>query len=141
MASAEQYEQIAEKLGGLHKRLRQLQSRMLDEYHISLMEYHILAIVLKAENASQNGIAEALDVDKALVSRQIQVMEQKGLLTCVTDPDCRRKKVLSPSAQALELIPKLDEIHRRSLERVFSDIDEKQLENFQFVLEGLVSRI
>ena len=141
MVSAEFGEQIVGKLGELHKHLKRMQSRMLDEYHISLMEYHILAIVLKTENASQNDIAEALDVDKALVSRQIRAMEEKELLKCGTDPECRRRNVILPSQKALELMPELDAIHRKSLERVFSDIDEEQLNNFQMVLEGLVSKI
>lgn len=141
MASTECYEQIVSRLGELHKHFRQLQSRRLEEYQISLMEYHILAVVLKAESASQNEIAEALDVDKALISRQIQSMEQKGLLSSCTDPACRRKKRLSPSPQALEMIPKLDELHRQSLEQIFSDIDEAQLTTFQNVLEGLVSKL
>lgn len=141
MVSAEFGEQIVGKLGELHKHLKRMQSRMLDEYHISLMEYHILAIVLKTENASQNDIAEALDVDKALVSRQIRAMEEKELLKCGTDPECRRRNVILPSQKALELMPELDAIHQKSLERVFSDIDEEQLNNFQMVLEGLVSKI
>ena len=141
MVSLETCEQIVLKLGELHKHLKKLQSRMLDDYHITLMEYHILAIVLKKGNASQNDIAEALDVDKALVSRQIRAMEEKELLKCGTDPECRRRNVILPSQKALELMPELDAIHRKSLERVFSDIDEEQLNNFQMVLEGLVSKI
>ena len=141
MASMECYERIAGKLGELHKHLKQLQSRMLEEYHISLLEYHILAVVMKAEAISQNELAQALDVDKALISRQIRAMEQKGLLSAAEDPACRRKKLLSPSQRAWELIPELDEIHRQSLDRIFSDIDEKQLQNFQSVLEGLVSKL
>ena len=141
MVSPESCEQIVLKLGELHKHLKKLQSRMLDDYHITLMEYHILAIVLKKGNASQNDIAEALDVDKALVSRQIRAMEQKELLICAADPECRRKNVLLLSDKALALMPELDELHSRGLERVFSGIDEKQLEVFQKVLEGLVSKL
>ena len=141
MESTEYYEQIVSRMGELHKHLRQLQNRMLEEHQISLMEYHILAVVLRSEDTSQNELAEALDVDKALISRQIQSMEQKGLLSSRTDPACRRKKLLSPSPEALALIPQLNELHRQSLDRVFSDIDEKQLEIFTSVLEGLVSKL
>ena len=141
MVSAEYCEHIVGRLGELHKHLKMMQSRMLNDYQISLMEYHILAVIMKTENASQSDIAEALDVDKALVSRQIRAMEQKELIKCETDPECRRKNVMLPSEKALELMPELDELHRRSLERVFSGIDEKQLEIFHKVLEGLVSKL
>lgn len=141
MNEAKNYTQIVFQLGELHKKLKRMQSRMLEEYDISLMEYHILVAVLKGKNVSQNELAEALDVDKALVSRQIKAMEEKGLLSSAEDPDCRRKKLLLPSEKALALIPQLDEVHRHGLESVFSEIDGEQLANFNFVLEGLVSKL
>lgn len=141
MASTECYEQIVVRLGELHKRLKQIQNRMLQEYHVSLMEYHILIMLLREHSVSQNEMADALDVDKALISRHIQSMEQKGLLMSCPDPECRRKKVLSLSEHAKLLLPKLREIHCRSLEKLFADVDEKQLSEFQYILEGLVSKI
>ncbi|MBQ0037599.1 MAG: MarR family transcriptional regulator [Clostridiales bacterium] len=141
MAATECYEQIVSRLGELHKHLKRVQSQMLEAYHISLMEYHILIIMMRMQRVSQNDLAAALDVDKALISRQIQSMEQKGLLHGTPDPECRRKKVLSLSVQAQELIPQLQEVHRRSLERIFSDFPEQQLREFQFILEGLVRKL
>lgn len=141
MAATECYEQIAYDLGELHKRLKRLQSQMLEEYHVSLMEYHILAIMMQVHEASQSELAAALDVDKALISRQIQSLVKKGLLSCSLNPDCRRKNTLSLSENAMQLIPKLQEVHRLSLERLFADLDERQLFDFRNILEGLVSKL
>lgn len=141
MAATECYEQIAYDLGELHKRLKRLQSQMLEEYHVSLMEYHILAIMMQVHEASQSELAAALDVDKALISRQIQSLVKKGLLSCSLNPDCRRKNTLSLSDNAMQLIPKLQEVHRLSLERLFADLDDGQLFDFRNILEGLVSKL
>lgn len=141
MVTTERYEQIARCLGGLHKRLKQIQTQTLEEYHVSLLEYHILILMAGMQQVSQNDLAAALDVDKALISRQIQSMEQKGLLHSSFDPDCRRKKVLSLSVQAQELLPQLQNVHRHSLERIFSGLPEQQLDEFQNILEGLVSKL
>lgn len=141
MAATECYERIAYDLGELHKKLKRVQSQMLEEYHVSLMEYHILGIMLRLREASQSELASALDVDKALISRQIQSLVKKDLLSCSLNPDCRRKNTLTLSENALALIPKLEDVHRRSLERLFSDLDDKQLFDFRFILEGLVSKI
>lgn len=141
MAAAECYEQIACNLGELHKRLRKLQSQMLEEYEVSLMEYHILAIMIKVREASQNELAASLDVDKALISRLIQSLVKKNLLSCSLNPDCRRKNTLTLSENAIQLIPKLKEVHRLSLERLFADLNEEQLSDFRYILEGLVNKL
>ena len=141
MAEAESYEQIVARLGELHKQLKHTQSRMLEEYHVSLMEYHIMIIIARMHEVSQNELAEMLDVDKALISRHIQAMELKGLLSCQADPDCRRKKLLTLSASATAIIPRLQEVHHRSLEQLFAEFDDEQLKVFQFILEGLVSKL
>ena len=135
------YEQLAIQLGELHKRLKHTQSRMLEEYQISLMEYHILMAVLQSRHLSQNELAAALDVDKALISRQIQAMEQKGLLSGQLDPTCRRRKLLTLSQHALAMLPQLQEVHRRSLEQLFGDLPEDKLEEFQSILGGLVQKL
>ena len=128
-------------LGELHKRIKQIQSRVLQEYHISLMEYHIMVIMSRIRDVSQNDIAEALEVDKALISRQIRAMEQKGLLSCDPDPGCRRRKVLYLSEKAQSLVPRLDELHQSCLREIFSDVEEAQILELQIILEGLVSKI
>jgi len=135
------HERIAESLAELHKGLKRMQSRMLKEYGISLIEYHILAVVRRSDSASQSELAEALDVDKALISRQIQSLQEKKLLGCRLDPDCRRRNILSLSESALQLLPQLEDIHKRSLDRLFEDCDEKKLTEMQYFLEGLVSKI
>ena len=141
MNEKDRCEQIAESLSELHRKLKRMQSNMLREYKISLIEYHILAAVRCRDSVSQNELAEALDVDKALISRQIQSLQEKGLLLCRPDPDCRRRNILSLSESALRLLPQLEEIHRSSLDRIFADCDEKKLEELQYFLKGLIGRI
>ena len=121
-------------LGELHKRIKQIQSRVLQEYHI-------MVIMSRIRDVSQNDIAEALEVDKALISRQIRAMEQKGLLSCDPDPECRRRKVLYLSEKAQSLVPRLDELHQSCLREIFSDVEEAQILELQIILEGLVRKI
>lgn len=141
MASTERYERLAARLGELHKRVRRMQERWLEEYDISLLEYHIIIVIMRSDEVSQSEIAAALDVDKALVSRQINTMVKKGLIIRDDDPNCRRKNKLSLSESTKSLIPSLMEAHRSGLERVFSDVDESKLNELEAVLEGLVNKL
>lgn len=140
MASNEIYEQIAASLGQLHKRMTRLQGQMMREHNVSLVEYHILMLIMKMHSVSQNELAQALEVDKALISRQTRELELKGLIECRCDPDCRRQKILTLTEKASELLPKLEDVHRRCLERVFSGLDSRQLSDMQCILKGLVSK-
>ena len=135
------YERIALSLGELHKKMTRMQSRLIEEYHISLMEYHILNMLQRSQNLNQNELAAALNVDKALISRQIRSLEEKELLAVEQDPDCRRQKTLKLSESAVALLPKLEEIHRHGMEQLFADLGEEQLQVFETVLEGLVGKV
>ena len=135
------YECIALSLGELHKKMTRMQSRLIEEYHISLMEYHILNMLQRSQNLNQNELAAALNVDKALISRQIRSLEEKELLAVEQDPDCRRQKTLKLSESAVALLPKLEEIHRHGMEQLFADLGEEQLQVFETVLEGLVGKV
>lgn len=141
MTNFNYYEQIAARLGELHKGVRRIQSNMLESYDVSLLEYHIIAIIQKSGQVSQNEIAEALGVNKALISRQIQAMEKKELLHRDSDPSCRRKKLLSLSLKSLELIPMLKEAHQHSLKKFFSDLDDRQVEELNNILGGLINKL
>ena len=76
MAVNEVYESIAVSLGQLHKRMTRLQGQMLREHNVSVVEYHILMLVMRTHGISQNELAEALEVDKALISRQTRSLEE-----------------------------------------------------------------
>ena len=141
MAATDSYEAVIHQLGMLHKRLRREQGRYLEEYDISVIAYHILIIMRKNTQISQNDLAASLDVDKAMISRQIQAMEQKGFLRSTTDPDCRRKKLFVLPQKAQELIPVLQEGHCQGLEQIFSDLDDQQVQTLYEILEGLVRKI
>lgn len=135
------YERIAMGLGELHKKMTRMQSRVLEKYHISLMEYHILNLLWHSPDRNQNELAAALNVDKALISRQIRSMEEKGLLAVEQDPDCRRQKTLKLTESAATVLPELEKIQRHGMEQLFADLGEEQLRVFEAVLEGLVGKI
>ena len=141
MAVNEVYESIAVSLGQLHKRMTRLQGQMLREHNVSVVEYHILMLVMRTHGISQNELAEALEVDKALISRQTRSLEEKGLIVCRCDPNCRRQNILTLTEKSAELLPKLEDVHRKCLERVFSGFDSRQLSDMQCILKGLVSKV
>jgi Transcriptional regulators len=138
MVTTESYEQIAENLGELHSRLRNFQNQMLREMDISLSEFHILIFLNHRESVSQNELAEAMNVDKALISRQTQTMVAKNLIQCRIDPSCHRRKLLTLGEQAYEILPQLQKIHECSLERLFSSVDERQLVTLKDILKGII---
>ena len=141
MKRTDYYEQIAKNLGHLHKKITRIQGEILKQEDVSLMEYHILIIISKMQKASQNDLVRELDVDKALISRQIQSMEQKGLINCTCDPECRRQKVLTMTERAYLLLPRLEDIHRECLEHIFGGLDENQLDEMNCFLKGLNSTV
>ncbi len=141
MTNLEQYERIARKLGELHKYMQKMQGQLLAKYDISVLEYHIILLLWKKNALNQNDLVMELNVDKALISRQIQNMEKKDLIISGTDPDCRRKKILLLSEKSKEMIPHLQKVHEDGLKGTFSDISPESLSDFEHIIERLVEKL
>ncbi|OJH39074.1 MarR family winged helix-turn-helix transcriptional regulator [Cystobacter ferrugineus] len=61
---------------------------------ITFDQYVLLAALSDTEAPTQSDLADLLGRDKSAVLRQIDHLEEEGLVTRVADPDDRRKKTL-----------------------------------------------
>lgn len=63
--------------------------------------YKILATIVRLGETSAGALAELLDTDKSVVSRQIRMLEEAGLVTSRTDANDGRARVLSATPEAI----------------------------------------
>lgn len=82
---------------------RQADQALQEQLGIGLSQFKILMVLQRNDRVQQRFIAESLGQTEASISRQIQLMQDKGLLTSKRDPKNLRQHITVPTAAGLEL--------------------------------------
>jgi DNA-binding MarR family transcriptional regulator len=106
---------------------RQADQVLQEQLGIGLSQFKILMVLEWNPYVQQSSIAESLGQTEASVSRQIKLLQAKGLLTSRQDPENRRKHITSPTPMGMQITEAASAIMRRSFGPEFSQLGEKQL--------------
>jgi DNA-binding MarR family transcriptional regulator len=115
----------------LHKQSDQV---LQEQLGIGYSQYKILMVLEWNPRIQQKAIAASLGQTEAAVSRQIKVLQGKGLLVSKTDATNRRKHITAPSPLGMQITEAATAILRRSFGPDFASIGDDQL---QQVLNGM----
>lgn len=131
---------IMYRIGWAYLSLAQ-QSAALLEKHVGLTnrQWWILAEMVASNPETASEIARRTGVDKALVSRNLQALSDKGLVDWSVKPGDRRAKVLTLTDAGRERHRRAREIMETRNSFVLRDIDEADVERAVDVLHRLIS--
>lgn len=96
------YLDVGRGISDLYRGARSREKDLAREFKPALtpLGITIMRYVLEEEPVRATAISEALDLDKAIVSRQITALEKAGLVDSQPDPGDRRATLLVSSAAA-----------------------------------------
>lgn len=119
-------------LGYLIQHLAQVIGRQSDQVlqeqlGIGLSQFKILMVLEWNPQVQQNFIAESLGQTEASVSRQIKLLQSKGLLVSRADPDNKRKHMTAPTPLGMQMTEAATAILRRNFGPDFALMGDKQL--------------
>ena len=94
---------VEQGLGVLFSRVRLVYKAAAAQIHPELrpVGYKILTTVVRLGETNASALAELLETDKAVVSRQVKMLEDAGLVTSRVDDNDGRARVISPTADAV----------------------------------------
>lgn len=98
--------------------------------------FETLRFITKHPGCISNDIVKYLAVDKGLVTRMIKTLLESGYVYLTAGND-RRTKVLFPTQKALKIKEQTQEFEIDYYEKLFKNIDEKELDCFFDVLEKI----
>lgn len=98
--------EVEEYLGALFHRVRQTWKEAAASIHPELQPvgYRILGAVVRLRETTAYALADLLDTDKSVVSRQIRMLEEAQLVTSRADEKDGRVRILSPTPEAVERV-------------------------------------
>lgn len=123
-------------LSVLFSRVRLVYKEAAAQIHPNLkpVGYKILSAVVRLGETNASALADALETDKAVVSRQVRMLEESGLVTSRADDKDGRARVLSPSPEAVLLLRSARVTQQSRLRDLLATRPERDVRVFADVL-------
>ena len=100
---------------------------LLEQLGIGISQYKILMVLEWNPRVQQKTIANSLGQTEASISRQIKLLQAKGLLSARPDPQNRRKHITAPTTLGMQVTEAATAIMRRSFGPEYASLGEDQL--------------
>jgi DNA-binding MarR family transcriptional regulator len=94
-------------------RLRSRLNEALLPFDIVTHHFGLLGVIWRTGPISQNKVGQGMDIDKTTMVKLLDHLEQKKLITRVSDKTDRRVKLLKATDKGIKLHGQLDEIRLR----------------------------
>jgi DNA-binding MarR family transcriptional regulator len=128
---------VEEQLGVLFSRVRLIWKDNAAQIHPDLkpVGYKILSTIVRLGETNASALAEALETDKAVVSRQVGMLEEAGLVSSRLDDRDRRARVLSPTPDAVARVRAVRTQQQDKLRELLRSRPEHEVRDFAGMLQ------
>jgi DNA-binding MarR family transcriptional regulator len=113
--------------------------RKLAAHGVTVPQWNVLVALHRGEGATVAEIARFIETDAAAVSRLVDRLAEKGLVTRSADPASRRRVLLALTPSAGELVPALVELADQNDAAFFGTLTDTQRTELAGLLRRLVA--
>lgn len=133
---AEHLRALEQEVGVLIRRVRRVIGERAQGVHPQLQpaSYLMLGYLASEGPMRSSAMAEAFDIDKGAISRQVGHLEDLGLVERTPDPADGRASLVSASADAVRRLEDISADRRRWMDAKLGDWSDVELEQFAVVL-------
>lgn len=105
---------------------RQSDQVLQERLGIGLSQYKILVMLLEQPGVEQRRLADSLGQTEASISRQVKLLQDKGMVTTHIDPEERRKHLATPTVKGVKLAEAAGDVLTQFQAPVLAGLNEKQ---------------
>ena len=98
-----------------------------EQLGIGLSQFKILLMLEWNPRVQQRTIADSLGQTEASISRQVKLLQKKGLISVRQDADNKRKHITTPTPLGMQMTEAATAIMRRSFGPEYASLGEDQL--------------
>lgn len=131
--------EVEEQMSVLFSRARLIWKEAAQQVHPDLQPaaYKLLSTIVRHGSANAHVLAEMFEMDKSVVSRQVRVLEELGLVETRADERDGRVRVLVATPIAEERVREVRERNQQRLRGVLLDRPEAELRGFAQLLRSI----
>lgn len=108
---------------------------------ITMAQFRILTAIQHDPSLSQQEIAQFWGITEASASRQIEILNKKGLISRSYDPKNRRKYILKLTTRGTEEIKQASRLMNDIFEKIFTDVSDRERKEFNDLLKRFIEVI
>jgi len=82
----------------------------LKQYNVTSMQWVVMQTISECEVMNQSAVAKRVEIDNPTMTRQVDRLEQSGLLKRRPDKDDRRTQLLSLTAKGCKLLSSINDV-------------------------------
>lgn len=90
--------------------------------------YKLLMFIVRVGSANAHELAERFEMDKSVISRQVRMLEDLGLLESRPDALDGRQRVLTPTPQACTALAELHGEHAEMLRSTLAELSRDEIQ-------------
>ena len=130
---------VEDELSMLFSRMRTVWKESAQQVHPDLQPagYKLLSAITRLGTTNAHVLAETFEMDKSVVSRQIRMLEDLGLVETRTDERDGRVRVLVATPRAFELVQGVRDRNQQRLRDVLVGRPEAELRSFADLLRSI----
>lgn len=112
-------------------------------YDMTTAEISVLVYLVNNRNKSStsNDIVKARGFSKALVSKSVNTLMEKGIIITIPNPDDKRSLILKIKNESSEIIQKINKYNNEFKKMVLKNIDDESLELYMEISNIMLSNI
>ena len=130
---------VEDELNMLFSRIRTVWKESAQQVHPDLQPagYKLLSAITRLGTTNAHVLAETFEMDKSVVSRQIRMLEDLGLVETRIDERDGRVRVLVATPRAFELVQGVRDRNQQRLRDVLVGRPEAELRSFADLLRSI----
>lgn len=131
---------IMKYINRISRNCEMVYNHQLRNYGISQSHHPYILLICKEGGISQEKIAKEIGVNRSNVTRQLSILEEKGLIIRKQDEEDRRIWRVYPTPQMEELLPAVCSCMHTWNEQILVDLDENEREVLLTMLKKVAER-
>ncbi len=116
---------------------RQADQILQERLGLGISQLKILELVARAPHAKQRALAAGLGQTEASISRQIKLLQQKGLLITQIDPAERRNHLATLTSKGVKITQACHDVLEQFQQDLVANLQPREQEQLQHILTKL----
>lgn len=111
------------------------------ELDITLSQFVVLKVLTNVTDCKQKNIADRLHMTEGAISRQIERLRERGLITRTTKKDNRREHEINCTKEGLEVREKALSVLAKEMEFIRRALNNDEMKHFENAIDKLHARV
>ncbi|MBN2638971.1 MAG: MarR family transcriptional regulator [Bacteroidales bacterium] len=131
---------IGRLIAAAHKKAYQYAAIKLKTCDIEVGQFFFLRYIMKNQGISQEEVAQKMYLDKATVSKGVNILVRNGYIQKKANPKDKREYRLFATKKANQMEEMVDSIHKEINEYLVKELNEEEILTLRNLLNKIVNQ-